>query len=92
MEFKDFSVQPCKSRLAFEFIPNKPLQLDLQKVSSSLAKQGISIEINTPFLLVVKHQGTEFSISKKGKVIVKHVQDAELAKQKALTIVKNIPA
>lgn len=71
MELKDFAILPCKSRLAFEFIPKKNESLQLERIAEQLKKNGIEVEISTPFLLMLRVKGIGVSVFKSGKIIVK---------------------
>ncbi len=89
LELKDFVMQPCKSRLAFEFLPKKNGSLEIEKIAACLKKNGAEIEVETAFLLVCRLQNHGVSVFKSGKIIVKDCENeidarktAELLMQK----------
>jgi TATA-box binding protein (TBP) (component of TFIID and TFIIIB) len=90
MQLKDFVVQPCKSRMAFEFLPKKKDSLDLEKIAAALRQKGVEIEVQTPFVLVVNfnHQGA--SIFKSGKIIMKDCQNEEEARKTAESLIQKM--
>ena len=90
MELKDFIGQPCKSRLAFEFIPKKTQSLDLFPIAQSLQKNGVLIETQVPFLLVFRFNGFPVSLFRSGKIIVKQTNDPQTAKQVALELIQKM--
>ena len=47
MKLSDFSGKPCKSRVAFEFIPKKKARLNLMEVARKLKEKGIFIDAET---------------------------------------------
>lgn len=83
MQLKDFVVQPCKSRMAFEFLPKKKDSLEIEKVSANLKKSGIEIEVETGFLLVCRLQSHGISVFKSGKIIVKDCENETEARKTA---------
>ncbi|MFH0954613.1 MAG: hypothetical protein V1777_00720 [Candidatus Micrarchaeota archaeon] len=90
MELKDFVGQPCKSRLAFEFIPKALQMLDLISLAETLKKNGVMIETQVPFLLVFRLNGFGISLFRSGKIIIKDTNDAETAKQVALKLIQKM--
>lgn len=90
MELKDFIGQPCKSRLAFEFIPRKTHVLDLEKIGETLQKNGVYIETQVPFLLIFRMGGFPVSLFRSGKIMVKQTNDPLEAKKIAQTLIQTI--
>ncbi len=80
MGFSEFTVKPCKSRAAIEFVPKKRHGLRLEKTARRLEARGMLIEAETPFLLAVKTGGVQASIFKSGKIIVKTDDEEEAGK------------
>ena len=68
-ELSDFVGQPCKSRLAYEFIPKKGAKLDLGNIAGKLRSSGVLVETETPFLLMLKIAGKDCTLFRTGKII-----------------------
>lgn len=90
MELKDFVVQPCKSRLAFELLPKKKEFLDLEKMAELLRGKKVEIEVQTPFLLVVNFNNRGASIFKSGKIIVKDCENETEARKTAELLIQKM--
>ena len=90
IELSDFTGQPCKSRIAYEFIPKKNYSLDLKKTAEKLKKENVFIEIETPYLIMLKHLGKNVSLFKSGKIIVKSVNEKNDARKIAESLIKKI--
>ena len=91
MELKDFVGQPCKSRLAFEFIPRQAHSIDLNPVAQALQKKGVILETQVPFLLTFRLNGFPVSFFRSGKIIVKNTNDPQEAKKIALDLIGLLP-
>jgi len=89
MKLSDFVAKPCKSRVAFEFVPKRKARLDLEKVAENLKKHDVFIEAETPFLLVLK-MGSSISLFQSGKIIVKETNVESDARKIAEKLVKLI--
>lgn len=87
MKLSDFVAKPCKSRIAFEFVPKHKTRLDLEKVVQNLKSNGVFIEAETPFLLVLK-MGSSISLFQSGKIIVKETNVEKDARKIAEKLVK----
>ncbi len=83
LELKDFVMQPCKSRLAFEFVPKKKQFLELHKVTEGLKQSGVLVEAVTPFLIMGRCKGSGISIFKSGKIIIKDTNIEDEARKTA---------
>ncbi|MFH0714364.1 MAG: hypothetical protein V1847_02080 [Candidatus Diapherotrites archaeon] len=92
MELKEFTGKPCKSRLAFEFIPKKSAKLDLERTAQEFRSNEWQIVAETPFLVMVKAEGKESSVFKSGKIIVKDTQEERDARKVAEKLVKAFQA
>jgi len=89
IELKEFAMQPCKSRQAFEFVPKTPLSLDLRKVAEVFRKHNVGVEVETDFLLMLQSDGHAVSLFKSGKIIVKNESEKDAARvvaEKILTL------
>jgi len=87
MELSDFVGQPCKSRVAFEFVPKRDYGLELEIVAAALRKNEVMVEIETPYLLMLKLGGKDVSLFKSGKIIVKSTHDQGNARRIAESLV-----
>ena len=90
IQLKDFTAQPCKSRLAFEFIPKHKHELKLEDTATALRQTEVSIEVETPFLLMMTVKGHGVSLFKSAKIIVKDTNDKEVARKIAETILESL--
>ncbi|MFH1545556.1 MAG: hypothetical protein ABIE23_05755 [archaeon] len=81
MKLKDFTGKACNSRTAFEFIPKKKNKLDLSEIAEKLKEKEVFIEIETPFLLILRMGGKTLSFFKSGKILVKETPIEEDAKK-----------
>ena len=68
MELKDFVIKPCKARLAFEFVPKQNKFLELESIAQILKKNRVELEVQTPYLLVLRVQDHGATVFKSGKI------------------------
>jgi ArsR family metal-binding transcriptional regulator len=90
IEFDNFIGQPCNSRTAYEFVPKREYSLNLELLAKKLREKEVFIEIETPYLLMLKFGGKDVSIFKSGKIIVKSTNKKENAKKIATSLIKKI--
>jgi len=90
MELSNFTGQPCKSRIAYEFVPEKRNNLDLKKIAQTLEQNSVFIDLESPHLLMVKIAGTNVSLFKSGKLIVKNTNDKKEARKIAEKLISKI--
>ena len=90
MELKDFVVQACKSRLAFEFLPRKKENLELEKIAQQLKTAGFPLEVETNFLLMTRIGKHGISLFRSGKIIVKETESETDARQIAQQLIQKI--
>ncbi|MDO8627993.1 MAG: hypothetical protein Q7K42_06000 [Candidatus Diapherotrites archaeon] len=90
IELDDFVGQPCKSKLAYEFIPKKQMNFDLQEVNDKLLEKQVFVEVNTPYLLIAHIQETAVSFFKSGKIMVKNTKDMNLARKIAEKFIEKV--
>ncbi len=89
LQLKDFVAQPCKSRIAFEFLPKQKQQLDLEALADKLRLTKVFVEVETPYLLILRVSGHASSFFRSGKIIVKDTNDKAEAKKVAEELLKN---
>lgn len=90
IQLQDFTGQPCKSRIAFEFIPKAKHELDLEAIAKKLPGHEIRVEVETSFLLMLVVEGHNVSLFKSGKMIVKDTNDAKTGREIAQLILDKI--
>lgn len=90
MELKDFIGQPCKSKSDYEFIPKHKHEFKLVELAAQLRKNNIGIEVETPYLLMLRVELKSVSFFKSGKIIVKTVSEPEKARKIAEKIVSSL--
>nr|MDO8099375.1 hypothetical protein [Candidatus Njordarchaeota archaeon] len=74
-----FIVKPCSTRAAFEGIPKHQAKLNLTDRSRRLLDKGYELIAVTDYVIVAK-KDYEFTIFPSGKVLVKDIDDPDLAK------------
>jgi len=87
MELSDFVGKPCKSRVAFEFIPKKRIKLDLEGLAKRLKEKQVFVEIETPFLLILRMQ-VPITLFQTGKILIKETNLEKDARKIAEKLVK----
>jgi len=90
MQLSDFIGQPCNSRIAFEFLPKQKQQLKLQEIADKLRLTNVFVEVETPFLLMLKVAGHNISFFRSGKIIVKDTNDKAEARKVAEALLKEL--
>lgn len=90
LELSDFVGQPCNSRLAYEFVPKKSHNLNLEDVARKLRENEVFVEMETPQLLMLKIGGKGVSLFKSGKIIVKSTNEKQVARNIAEKLVSKI--
>ncbi len=80
IELDDFIGKPCKSRVAFEFVPKRKQSLRLETVAERLRTAGVFVEVDTPFIVMLKIEGMSVSLFKSGKILVKQTRDEREAR------------
>lgn len=75
--------------MAFEFIPKKKVELNLEETAKTLRK-NFEVQIETPVFLAIRIENTNVSLFKSGKITVKETREKEKARQIAEKIVKEI--
>jgi len=89
LKLSDFTGRPCKSRTAYEFLPNKKTIIDLTKAAGELRKEYY-IEIETKVLLMIKVDGATVSLFPSGKILVRGEKEEAKAREIAEKVVKFI--
>jgi ArsR family metal-binding transcriptional regulator len=74
-----FIVKPCSTRAAFEGVLKRQTKLDLTDYSRALSNRGYELVAVTDYIIVAKKE-YEFTIFPSGRVLVKDIDDPDLAK------------
>jgi len=90
MKLKDFTGKPCRAKVAYEFIPNTKIKLNLEKIENPIEKK-FTIEVRSRILLIIKVENKTVSLFESGKILVRGERDETAAKDIANQIVKLIP-
>lgn len=90
IELSGFVGQPCKSRIAYEFVPKHDHDLPLEEVAAALKKNEVFVEIETPYLLMLKLGGKDVSLFKSGKIIVKSTNHEAEARRVAESLISRM--
>jgi hypothetical protein len=77
LKLKDFVIDSCKSDKAIAFMPQKKVELPLSELAEKLSESGVSIQAETPFVLIFRFQNASVSLFKSGKLLVKDVDENE---------------
>jgi len=90
MELNEFSVKSCMSKTACEFVPKKKQLLNLSETAQKLRKNEVIVDIETPYLLILKFKGKNISLFKSGKIIVKETPDENKGKKIAKALMEKL--
>ncbi|MFH1391058.1 MAG: hypothetical protein ABIH20_01975 [Candidatus Diapherotrites archaeon] len=90
IKLSNFIGQPCQSRIAFEFLPKKEHKLNLETTARKLRENEVFIELESPYLIMLKITGTNVSLFKSGKIIVKSTNEKKEAKKIAEKLISKM--
>jgi len=90
LELSDFTGKPCRSRLAYEFVPKRKHSLNLEKAAKNLKKNDVMMDVVSPYLLMMSLDGKSLSLFKSGKIIVKETKNAAKARKIAEKLVSHL--
>tara|TARA_Y100000310_G_scaffold312012_1_gene358901 strand:- start:549 stop:827 length:279 start_codon:yes stop_codon:yes gene_type:complete len=90
IELSNFIGQPCQSRIAYEFLPKKGYKLNLEKTTTKLRENEVFIELESPYLIMLKILGTNVSLFKSGKIIVKNTNEKKEARKVAEKLISKM--
>ena len=80
MDLADFTGKPCRSKMAYEFLPNKKVNINLEGAAQEVTNVG-SVEVRTKVLLMIKVDHCVVSLFPSGKLLVRGEREEEKAKQ-----------
>ena len=90
MELSEFTAKSCMSKTACEFLPKKKKALNLEKVAEILRKNEVLVDIETPYVLILKFKGKNISLFKSSKIIIKETPEETEGKKIAQALMKKI--
>ncbi len=86
MELDEFTPKPCRTKMAYEFLPKHPILINLEKASEEIATVA-TIEVKTKVLLMIKLDFCTISLFPSGKLLVRGEREEEKAKEIAKKLV-----
>ncbi|MFA5931330.1 MAG: hypothetical protein WC821_03380 [archaeon] len=79
LDLADFTGKPCRSKMAYEFLPHKKVNINLEQASIELSKIG-TVEVTTKVLLMIRVDNCTVSLFPSGKLLVRGEREEEKAK------------
>jgi ribonuclease HIII len=89
MEIADYTGKPCRTKMAYEFLPKKNILINLEKASEEVTSIA-TVEVKTKVLLMLKLNYATISLFPSGKLLVRGERDEEKAKELAKKILGSI--
>jgi len=89
LELDDYTGKPCRNKMAYEFLPKKPLKIDLTIAQKEILGVA-SIEISSKVLLMARIEDKTISLFPSGKLLVRGEREEEKAKRIAEKLVKTL--
>ncbi len=78
------------SKTACEFIPKKKSELNLSATAKKLREKEVLVDIETPYVLILRFKGKNISLFKSGKLIVKETPEEEEGKKIAKELMEKL--
>ncbi len=89
MQLSDYTGKPCQSKMAYEFIPNKKIIINLEKAKEELSAKA-TIEVASKVLIIMKISEHTVSLFPSGKIIVRGEKEPQKARKVAEEVVKHL--
>ena len=89
MEIADYTGKPCRTKMAYEFLPKKQITINLEKAVEELKDTAV-IEVKTKVLLMLKLNYATISLFPSGKLLVRGERDEEKARELAKKILSSL--
>jgi len=89
MEIAEYTGKPCRTKMAYEFLPKKSIKVNLEKACEEI-KPPVIIEVKTKVLLMLKLDYATISLFPSGKLLVRGEREEEKAKELARRILSNL--
>jgi len=86
MELDDFTPKPCRTKMAYEFLPKHTITINLEKASEEISKIA-TIEVKTKVLLMIKLDFCTISLFPSGKLLVRGEREESKAKEIAKKVI-----
>lgn len=90
LEIKNFSVKPCNSRTAFEFLPVKNYNVELEQIAKKMREKNVFVEIETPYLIMLRLEDHDITFFKSCKIVVKGTKEKKEATKIARDLLEKI--
>ena len=83
-------IRLCSEKTAFEVRTQQRVHFDMNEAKRLFeAKSGYEIVVQTPYIIVLKSQGgTEVTLSKNGRMLIKRVSDEKEARAVAQDVLQ----
>ena len=89
MKLSDYTGKPCQSKMAYEFVPNKKILINLEKAKEELEGKA-QIEVASKVLIIMKIMQHTVSLFPSGKIIVRGEKEPQNARKVAEELVKHL--
>jgi TATA-box binding protein (TBP) (component of TFIID and TFIIIB) len=89
MELAEYTGKPCRTKMAYEFLPKNKIDIDLDKAAEELNSIA-NIDVKTKVLLMMKLDNLTISLFPSGKLLVRGEREEEKAKKAAEKILKQL--
>lgn len=89
-ELDEYEGRLCSGRTSFEFLPKKQQALDLGQICSKLNSLSIRVEVQTPAFLIFNFKDKDITIFKRGKILIKGMDQKEKARELAEELIGNL--
>jgi ribonuclease HIII len=86
MELSEFTGKPCRTKMAYEFLPKHSMKIDLDKAAQEVGEVG-ALEVKTKVLLMIKVDFCTVSLFPSGKLLVRGEREEEKAKEIAKKVI-----
>ena len=90
MEIAEYTGKPCRTKMAYEFLPKKQVNINLEKACEEITTSTATIEVKTKVLLMLKLNCATISLFPSGKLLVRGERDEEKARELARTILSTL--
>lgn len=89
MELEDFTGKPCRSKMAYEFLPKKKIHINLEEAREEIEGK-IEVELASKVLLMCKIMHATVSLFSSGKILVRGEREEEKAKKIAKILISEL--
>ncbi len=89
MEIAQYTGKPCRTKMAYEFLPKKQITVNLEKACEEIATIA-TIEIKTKVLLMLKLDYATISLFPSGKLLIRGEREETKAKELAKKILSTL--